>query len=574
MDEGTISLLILHLGVSECVHVLKNMNYGTQHQVMGIFPWCVPLPEEAKIKKIPFLSSLFIVEAEQAMEAEIHRCLVLSIPGTISTSILVAFILKYNFLKTQIFYPTTTLEAQAHANLVIGKIHGNPFNGGLPINWEILTPVHVFLLFRSYPLIKPHLFSDPPDPSHPIVMEYFKFTKKKQLNTKIHFMNQRHLIRSLLFFALASLGGLVQQLRTYITRGNIFWDPLAVSDLPQNTLFFQSPHPENFYHWKFSLSHQNPHLRAFSSSLRVVAARLPPLASSQSVQVLANCSSTILHLRTAQLSLLSSSLLLQVKLYQVAESFLLSSTFSTVILTSGVVGFIFISVVVVSVFVSVLSVIPSNNQSTVLFIHHQKSRNLSQLLTILYFRKNPTCSLDFPPNQVEKSSTVFTLATYFTFNITYRNTLPKPSIKTHSTTKCTILTWTQYKQSKRPQIPKPDPTLPSSLNDTLEYPVLDDLYIPITRKTLCHEFPQNLYKDSLQLLVVNQIVSNLVTRNTDLVFNQITLIDLFPPLIPFLHHILLAYHCCPSPLHKLSHSCLFFQIFLLSCFNCLIGYKK
>ncbi|KNZ54698.1 hypothetical protein VP01_287g1 [Puccinia sorghi] len=43
-------------------------------------------------------------------------------------------------------------------------------------------------------------------------------------------------------------------------------------------------------------------------SLKVVAARLPPLTSSQSVQVLANYSSIIIHIRTAQLSLLSSSL--------------------------------------------------------------------------------------------------------------------------------------------------------------------------------------------------------------------------------------------------------------------------
>ncbi|KNZ62993.1 uncharacterized protein VP01_119g4, partial [Puccinia sorghi] len=47
-------------------------------------------------------------------------------------------------------------------------------------------------------------------------------------------------------------------------------------------------------------------------------------------------------------------------------------------------------------------------------------------------------------NQVEKSSAVLTVANYFTFTITYRNTHPKPSINTHITTKCIILTCVSF----------------------------------------------------------------------------------------------------------------------------------
>ncbi|KNZ50900.1 hypothetical protein VP01_4189g1 [Puccinia sorghi] len=95
---------------------------------------------------------------------------------------------------------------------------------------------------------------------------------------------------------------------SFDVRMNIKW---ILSDLPQHTLVHQVNSLLLLLEC-VSITQSPTFLPLELYSLKVVAAILPPLKSSQSVQVLSNCFSTIFHIIIAQLLLISSSLGLQV----------------------------------------------------------------------------------------------------------------------------------------------------------------------------------------------------------------------------------------------------------------------
>ncbi|KNZ52874.1 hypothetical protein VP01_3413g1 [Puccinia sorghi] len=75
-------------------------------------------------------------------------------------------------------------------------------------------------------------------------------------------------------------------------------------------------------------------------------------------------------------------------------------------------------------------------------IHHHPHCLLWLILSTTLKALNNTVTLSqFSLIQVEKSSTVYTVADYFKFTNLYRNTCPKPLINTHSKNKCLCFTW-------------------------------------------------------------------------------------------------------------------------------------